>query len=136
MFIDDSNLIEIKIYYRKTKTSYVSISQKEHKKLKDTEKAKYKEFNIKMKPLTWDLYNLLQDEAQVENMEGDKEFSYRSYKENKLIKLIASWDAKDKEDKVVPINEKNIKSLAPNIAETILREYDEVSFLGEEEENF
>jgi hypothetical protein len=48
--------------------------------------------------------------------------------------LIAKWDAKDKEGKDVPINEKALYRLAPSIGECILRAYDEISFLSEEEE--
>jgi hypothetical protein len=56
------------------------------------------------------------------------------FKEGRLLKLTKTWDAKDKEGRPIPINEKSILSLSPQVAEAILRAYDEVSYLQDDEE--
>jgi hypothetical protein len=89
---------------------------------------------VKMKELTWGLYNQLQDNAMIADANGESRFNFRSYKESKLKSLIKEWDAKDKDGKPVMVNEITISHLAPSIAETIIRSYDEISFLTEDEE--
>ena len=91
-----------------------------------------------MKVLTWGLYNELQDLSVDLDDEGNRHFNYKKYKEVRLTKLIADWDAtvKDKEGKEIKVNpiEKTIKSMAPEIAEAILNAYDQVMYLSEAEE--
>ena len=136
MFIQDEDLIEVKIYCRKRGHKYDAYGEKDFKelKIKDEDKAKFECITVKMKVLSWGLYNKLQDEAMVENSDKERVFNFRIYKENRLKNLIKEWDAKNKEGKPVPVNELSISHLAPPVAESILRVYDEQSFLGEEEE--
>lgn len=134
MFIREDDVIEIKVYCRKNKTRYTAISEKEYKDLAEEEKKKYELLIVTMKELTWGLFNKLQDEAMVTNADGEQRFNYRIYKENRLKSLIKEWSAKDKDGKLIPVNENMISHLAPPIAETILRLYDEISFISEEEE--
>lgn len=134
MFISDNDDTEIKIYCRKKKYSYEALTEKEYKKINEEEKKKYVELGVKCKTLTWGLFNQLQDEAMVETANGEQKFSYRIYKESRLKRLIKEWTAKDKDGKPVPVNESTIAHLAPPIAETILRAYDEISYLSEDEE--
>ena len=91
-----------------------------------------------MKQLTWGLYNDLQEGGIELDGEGNRRFNYKLYKENRLVQLIHSWDATATDNKgnqvPVRVTEKSIKSLAPEIAETILNAYDEITYLSEEEE--
>lgn len=134
MFIQDDDVFELKVYYRKNKNRYMACTEKEFKELGEADKAKYKALLLKARELSWSLYNQLQDDAMIDNGSGDRQFNFRAYKENRLKNLIKEWDAKDKDGKPVPINEKSIAHLSPAIAETILRAYDDVSLLSEEEE--
>ena len=135
MFVKDTDLINIKIYYKKDQYLYIAHSEKEFADLEiEEEKNTFKEVNVKMKELTWGLFNTLQEEAMVDVGSGERSFNFKIYKENRLKKLIKEWDAKDAEEKPVPVSDKNIASLAPPIAETILRAYDETSFVTEGEE--
>jgi hypothetical protein len=134
MFIKEDDLLEIKVYCRKKKMQYEALTEKEYKLIKEEDKKKYELLALKMRNLTWGLYNTLQDEALVENDKGDQKFSYRIYKENKLKKLIKDWSAKDKDGKNVLVSENMIAHLAPSIAEAIIRAYDEESTLTDEEE--
>lgn len=134
MFIHDDDIMEIKIYYRKNRNRYIAYTEKDYKDVSNEEKAKCSTLSLKTKNLTWGLYNQLQDDAMVDTGSGERQFNFRAYKENRLKNLIKEWDAKDKDGKPVPINEKSISHLAPSVAETILRAYDDESLLGEEEE--
>jgi len=136
MFIYDNDFVDIIVYYKKIKNRYVAYTTSEFDKLgikTDEGKAKYDKIEIKMKLLTWGLYNELQEQALVDIGDGERQFNFKVYKENRLLKLIKEWSAV-KDGKPVPINEKSISMLAPSIAETILRSYDEISMIGEEEE--
>lgn len=106
--------------------------------LTDEERKDFKSITVKMRQLTWGLYNDLQEGAVDIDDEGNRRFNYKKYKELRLVRLISGWDATntDAEGKDVPVkvSEKMIKSLAPEIAETILSVYDRIMYLSEEEE--
>jgi len=135
MFITDNDLVEVNLFHRKSGHRYIAYTKKEFDKapLKDDEKTKYSKLCVKMYQLTWGMYNALQEEAMVDAGNGDRQFNFKVYKENRLKKLIKEWDAK-KDEKLVPVNEKTLSMLSPSIAEAILRAYDEESMLTEEEE--
>ena len=134
MFVKDDDVVEIKIYYRKKKYQYESLTEKEYEEFKDEEKKKkYEVLTLKLRSLSWQLYNQLQEDAI--DYDGDnRRWNIKKYKENKLKKTIKEWSAKNDKGEPVPVNERSIFSLAPPIAESILRAYDEITILGEEEE--
>ena len=134
MFVKENATIDIKIYYSKLPHGYMACTEAEFNKLSDDKKEKYESLNVKMKEMTWGLYNELQESGLVENESGDRHFHFKQFKESRLKKLIKEWDAKDENDKVVPVSENMILHLAPSIAEAILRAYDEVSFMSPETE--
>ena len=135
MFIEDTDLIDVKIYYKKAGHNYTAFTEKELKglKLKDEAKKKYQCLIVKMRAMTWALYNDFQDRAMIEGVNGDRHFNFKLYKENRMKELIKGWDAQ-KDGKPLPIDINMLGKLSPTIAETILRAYDEDSFLSEDEE--
>ena len=137
MFVKDNDVVEIKIRFKKAVYRYDAYTEKELKEmdLKQEEKDKYKSLLVTMKLLTWGLYNDLQESAMVVNNDtGDRHFNLKTYKENRLKKLLVKWDAVNDSGSPVAINEGSIAHLAPDVAESILRAYDEASFLTEEQE--
>ena len=135
MFISNSDLIDIKIYWKKIKNKYIALTESEmaKKELDEVDKKKYSVLNLKMIELSWGLYNQLQEDAL--DVDGDsKRWNIKKFKENKLKKTIKEWDAKTDKGDAIPINEKTILSLTPTIAETIIKAYDEVTFLNEDDE--
>lgn len=137
MFIDENDLLEINVYYKKVGHIYQAYTEKEFNELKldDEKKKKFECLKTKMKVLDWGTYNQLQDEAMIENSAGDRQFNYKIYKENRLKKLIKEWSALSlKDGKPVPVNSVAIGRIAPLIAEAILRAYDEKSFVMDDEE--
>jgi len=137
MFIDDKELIGIVIYYKKMGHDYEAYTAREFNMLtlKEDDKKTYDVVNIKAVVLSWGLYNELQESALSTTADGERQFNYKLYKENRLKRMIKEWDAKDKEDKPVPINERTLSSLSAIVAEAITRALDELSFVSEEEEN-
>ena len=140
MFIEENDLIDVAIFYRKTGKSYIAYGEKDfNEAVKDESKSKFKKLVVSLRPMTWGLYNDLQEHSSVfDHNEGKNKFNFRRYKEEKLKKLIVKWDATntDSNGNVVPIpvNEKNILNLSPSIAENIIAQYDEISVMDEEEE--
>jgi hypothetical protein len=135
MFITNNDVIDIKIYWKKVKNKYVALTESEitKKALDDSGMKKFNILSIKMVELSWGLYNQLQEDAL--DVEGEnKRWNIKKFKENKLKKTIKEWDAKTDKGDPIPVNEKTILSLAPPIAETILRAYDDATFLSEEDE--
>ena len=145
MFIRSTDLVSIRIYYKK-------INEKAHKyiafnseDLKEEAKKSggFSILNVKMAELNWGIYNDLQDEATIDvhlpNGETESKFSYKKFKESKLKRLLKSWDATievDGEVAPMPVTEENILDLAPPIAEAILSAYEDASYLtGESEKN-
>ena len=129
MFIDQNDTIDITIYCKKKDNHYNVCDKKTFEKMKEGEdKLLYKPFLIKTKPLTWGASNELQESAIIRNLDGDRFWNFKLFKENKLKRIIVSWDAKRKnkngEEELVPVSPEAIMSLAPEVAETILTAYD------------
>lgn len=137
MFIEDSELTEVKVYYKKFRANIYKVhTQKEMDKLAlDEEKKKtYKILTAKMKELTWGLYNELQELSIMEGQFGNEQrFNYRAFKEGRLKRLLVSWDAEDSKGTKITINDNSLAKLVPDVAEALLRAYDEISVLSEEE---
>lgn len=134
MFIREDETVEIHIYCRKNKNRYIALTEKDYKNIAEVDKAKYEMLVVKMRELTWGLFNQLQDAAMITGSDGEQRFNYRLYKENRLKQLIKEWSAKDKDGKSIMVSENMISHLSPAIAETILKAYDEITQVGEEEE--
>ena len=134
MFIDSSSEIEVKVHYKKVGKTFYAFTESEFKDLKDDEKDGFETLVVKMAELTWGMHNELQETSVDAGSDGDRKFNYKKFKENKLVKLIRSWDAKGRDLQPVPVSRDLILNLAPSIAETILRAYDEDNILSEEEE--
>lgn len=137
MFIDDQDVETVTVFYRKAGNGYEAYTSKEIKKVKLSDKAlaKFQTVNIKARIMTWGMYNDLQESSTVIDPEGNRRFNYKIYKENRLKKIIQGWDAKDKNGKVVDVNESSLNRLSPAVAEAIIRALDEIGFVSEEEEN-
>ena len=146
MFIDVNDHIKVRVYYLKSGHTYESYTSSEFDKLKlrDSEKKKYKSLNLVMRQLTWGLQNDLQENALRDLPNGMSKFHYKTFKEGKLEKTIVSWSTQDEEGNDTPIKDKDgkeikvsvdvIRGLAPEIAESIVRAYDNAVLLGDESE--
>jgi len=136
MFINETDLVDVKVHYIKSNHRYSAYTNVEFEDmdLEEEEKKDYKVLSLKMRELTWGLYNQLQEDAMQDDHNGNPQFNVKLYKENRLLKLIKEWDAKTDDDKPVPIAQRFLSHLAPDIAETILRAYDEISFISGDEE--
>lgn len=132
MFIDSKDLITVELYWKRNEKNRSLIVLKEITSLTEDAKKTFTKTTLKMRPMGWGLYNELQRESTVDKGTGDgDQLDWIKYKENKLLKLLADWDAQDKEGKKIPINMESIKTLHPLIAELALSEYDTKSVLGE-----
>lgn len=128
MFIGNEDSVDISIFYRKFGKTYKCYDYQEFEKIDKEEQQKYIKLNIKARVLTWEMFNTLQAIAKD---------NYKSFKENKLKKVIIKWDAKKDNNGVqvdVPLTEDSIMCLSPNVAETILKAYDAVMFINDDEE--
>ena len=137
MFIDTSDLIEIKIFYKKIKNSYIVIDEDKYEKLSEESKGKYKCLTVKTRPLTWGMHNEINEESVTKDPSGARSWNSKLYKENKLKKILVSWDAQKETDGkmvTVQITYETIKMLAREIAETILTIYDSLMEMSDEDE--
>lgn len=140
MFIDNNDIVEVKIHYKKDGFKYLALTDTEvSKRIKNkklTEDQVEKEFQtlvVNMSVLNWGSYNRFQDLATLTNEKGERYFDYKVYKEQRLQSLIKSWNAKDSEGKDVSVTPKSIMMLAPTIGDAIVRGFDEASYYDEEE---
>ena len=146
MFVNVDNHIKVKLYYLKNGRTYdvFTPSEFDSLKLRESEKTKYQVLKIVMKQLTWGLQNDLQEKALRDLPDGTTKFHYKAFKEGKLENTIISWSTenedgedvpvKDKDGNNVPVNLNTFRSLSPEIAEAIVRAYDEMVLLGDDEE--
>ena len=135
MFIDEKKYIEIEIYYRPTKSGNSLKVEVDSSKISEEEKGQYTKVVFKMKQMTWKQYNsLLKSAKTVNSLTMAEDTDWATYREKKLLNLLAEWDAKDKDGSAIPLSDKKILSLHPMIAETLLNEYDKKVYLDEEEQ--
>ena len=139
MFIQDTDTVDICIHYKKVGKKYLAYNEKELEEADFDEEAKkeYKSVTITMKQLTWGLYNDLQESAVDVDEAGNRRFNYTKYKEQRLTQLIIDWDAtRMNGDKAirVKVSKSTLRSLAPEIAESILTAYEEMMYVSEDEE--
>ena len=141
MLVKNNDLIEVKVYYKQDGYEFLTLTVQEvEKRIKDkkTTEAQLKEefelLTVSMAVLSWGTYNDFQSNASKLNEQGERYFDYRTYKEDRLKKLIKAWDAIGEDGKPVLINELTIMSLVPAIGDAIVKGYDEASFYDEESE--
>lgn len=137
MFIEDTDYIPIRIYWKKKGHTYLAYCEDDFEKtyVRDNDNKKsFSALNVKLKEMTWGLYNDVHENSVVLDGNGERQFNYKLYKENRLAKTLVDWDAKDSRGIPVPVNSETLKKLAPPIAEAILKAYDKIAFLGGEQE--
>jgi hypothetical protein len=144
LFVDNSDTVEVKVYYRSKNKRCQALTEDEFEKIKnknqkERDEAAFKEeafskIVLNMKQLSWGLYNELQ-ESSTESVEGgERVFNYRLYRERKFEKLLVAWDAKDASGNAAQVTSSMIRKLPPEIPDTALRGYDTVSFLDKDSE--
>ncbi len=131
MFIEKNDNKEITIFYKKEGFHYIVYSKVDfEKEVKEDARAKFSSVVITVRPLTWELFNDINEAAVIKSKLGDREWNYKLYKENKLKTIIIGWDAKKKNEKgelvQLPVNSESILNMAPDIAEIVLNEYDSI----------
>lgn len=135
MFVEQKQLIEVVIYHRMSKSGNSIKVETNPSKIKDDEQKLFTKSTFKMRPMTWKFYNDLLRESKVNNiMTQSEDTDWATYREKKLVKLLAEWDAKDKDGNPVPLTHDKIMSLHPLVAENVLNEYDRKVYMDEDEQ--
>ena len=140
MFINEEELIPVVVHYRKSGHQFIAYADARFatEKIPEELRKKFKKLTVQMKPLTWGMYNNLQDSATIDTEDGKRRFVYKIYKENRLKTLIMKWDAMNVNSAgdvvAVPPTEDNILKLSPDIAEAILESYENASLMTDEDE--
>ena len=131
MFIESDGEIKIHLYIKKGTNGTIRVETS----LESIEDSKlYEKVQFTLKPLTWKQHNDVQRAATVNRGPGmGTDLDWVLYKEKKLCTVLTGWDAKGKDDKLIPVTEANIFKLCPQVAETLLQEFDKATILGEEE---
>lgn len=136
MFIESNGEIAIDLYIRNEGNGKIKVRTKLDGL--DEEFAKlYEKVSFKLRPITWKQNNDLTRSSMINKGPGiGVEWDWVMHKEKKLCMILVGWDAKDKDGKPVPVNEANIFKLSPNVAETLLDEFDKRTLInGEERKN-
>ena len=140
MFITENSTVDVVLLYKRVGMHYLVFGEKnfEDSNFTDEEKEKFKKLTVKMRQLTWGLHNEIQegsvDTDTDDNGDQQRLFNHKKYKELRLTKLMHSWDATTEDDSKAKVSECTIKSLAPEIAESILNLYDDLMYLSEDDE--
>lgn len=133
MFIDTKDLIVIELFWKRNEKNKNIVVLRDLDSLSEDLKKTFNKVTFKMRPMGWGIYNDLQRESTVDKGTGDGEqLDWLRYKENKLFKILADWDAKSEDGNKMPITMETIKTLHPLMAEFALAEYDKKTVAGEE----
>ena len=133
MFVNAKDLIAVELFWKKNeKNKNVTVLRNLDALTEDLKKT-FNKVTFQMRPLNWGIYNDLQRESTVDKGTGDGEqLDWLKYKENKLYKILADWDAKDQGGNKIPITIDTIKTMHPLMAEFALAEYDKKNMATEE----
>ena len=133
MFIESDGQVTVELYVKKGSNGTVRVETSLDSFLEE-DQSKYEKITFTLKPLTWKQHNDIQRAATVNRGPGiGTELDWVLYKERKLCTVLTGWDAKNKDGKPVPVNDANIFKLCPQVAETLLQEFDRATIIGEEE---
>ena len=133
MFTEPGGEVKIELYIKKGTSGRIRV-ETDLKDFPEAERAKFEKATFALRPLTWKQHNDLQRAATVNRGPGmGSELDWISYKEKKLCMVLVSWDAKDADGKPVPVTDDRIYKLNPQVAESLLQEFDRATILGEEE---
>lgn len=141
---NSSERIEIDVYYKKDGRRLIAYNQDElndHIDEGDIEDpSEFKHINVIARQMDWGIYNDINESAyEITDVGGSHEryFNLKSYKKNKLLRVIVQWSLTTKDpngaDRPVPISSQTLDKLHINIAEKIIAEYDRQSLMSEEE---
>jgi len=140
MFVEDQEYMSIVIYYKKEGRHYLAYNDKtfDAMDLEDEQRKEFEKLTVQARPLTWGLYNDMQETAMIPDEFGNRKWNYKVYKETKLRKIIASWDAKmkDADGKVIKalIKPNIISKMSPEIAEVLINTYDQMTLIDDDAE--
>jgi len=142
MFIEKDGEITVELYVRKFRNGTVRVESKIDE-VPEKDRALFDKVTFRMRPLTWRQHNEVQRAATVTRPGMGSDLDWVTYKERKLCTVLVGWDAKTKDTtdadgkvvpgKPVPVNDDNILRLAPQVAETLLGEFDRATMMGEDE---
>jgi hypothetical protein len=133
MFIEKDGEIKVTLYIRKFSNGSIRVEQ-HLEDIPEKDREKFNPATFTMRPLTWKQHNEVQRASTVNRGPGmGSDLDWVLYKERKLCTVLVGWDAKDKNDKPVPVTEERIFNLCPQIAETLLQEFDRATIMGDEE---
>lgn len=132
MFIESDGEVKVELFIKKSKNGSIKVLTS-LKDIDEDERAKFEPSIFRMRPLTWKQHNDIQRAATVMKPGFGAELDWVLYKERKLCTVLIGWDAKDKDGKSVPVKDEHIFRLSPQIAETLLGEFDRATVVGEEE---
>jgi len=133
MFVEDKSTISVELYYKQGKRGGMRVQTSVDKEMPDV-KSQFKKLTVTLMPLNWKKYNDLQRASMVDKGKiTGEDIDWLLYREKKLLAVVAAWDAKDADGKIIPVTPENLFKLHPMVAETILNEYDRIVLLGEDE---
>jgi hypothetical protein len=103
-----------------------------------SEREKYEECHVFLKPLSWGRSCELQSQAMTSDpMTLQRVFDADMYVRRKLMTVIGKWSFVDKNEAgleiPVPVNESTVDNLHPAVADLILKEYSKRFELSEQD---
>jgi polyphosphate kinase 2 (PPK2 family) len=132
MFIEKDGEIKVELHVRKFRNGAVRVEQR-IEDVAEKDRAAFEKVCFTMRPLTWRQHNEIQRAATVTRPGMGSDLDWVTYKERKLCTVLVGWDAKGKDGKPIPVSDDNVLKLAPQVAETLLSEFDQATIMGDEE---
>lgn len=135
----EDNLIHVPLYYKIKKKGSVRqfkiLTDDEGRDLLAKNDPDVEVLNTKWKPQTWQMNTfLIKNSQSYDQVSGAKEFDGLKYRENIFTNCLVEWDMVDEKGQVIPINPKVIGQLPQSIAQALVRKYDDLLVIDEEEQ--
>ena len=141
MLLDGENsLIHIPIYFKEKKNKhghhyYAILDEDEGKKKQTVENSGVDVLNTKWKPQTWQMNNhLLKHSTSYNQATGSQDIDFTKYRDNIISECMTDWDMVDDKGAPIPVNPKTVGLLPANIVNELIRRYDGIMQLDEEEQ--
>lgn len=133
VFVNNKNLQYISIYYKANPNGGMKVVENIDM-IPEKQRDAFTELKFGVLRLNWALYTKLHADSLVDAGLPTERIDWNLHKKNKLIGIIKTWNAKDSTGNIIDLKPEAIMRLHPMIGETLLKKYDKINLLGEDEQ--
>lgn len=135
----EEDLITIIVYYKIKKGRHggkqiVIIEEKEAQNALESGDTDIETLETRWKPQTWQTNNsLIKNSMTYNKIAGSEQIDWAAYNQNIFRYCLEAWNVTDSTGSAIPPTPENVGKLPSNVAQTLIRKYEDSLSLDDEE---